>query len=672
MSANFTPTMGEFRDLKPFRFWCQKILPVVYDDSLSYYELLCKVVDFLNKTMEDVDTLQGDVTNLHTAYVALQGYVNNYFDNLDVQEEINTKLDQMAESGALTALLKPFIPDLVETWLDLHITPTTPLIDSSLSISGAGADAKVTGDEINALKALKSDLNNILYRNITEITEGLFEKGSLANGLPDTYKENQRARTTMYLFAQNDLQISVKKEQYNDAGVNVTFFDESGTVTTSTGWQLDVTIKKGQIFKVVLDINLIDTATNYTLSEIYNAFIFNYIKSPFKQYTHDDNKYLLFEHGGLSYGENDSYRAHARVRMCDKMICENDILIKYKAGSYVLVNYDSTGTYYDGWGWLQNDRIIPANTPFRIGVTLDPNSSSFSPLQTICDCIDLQIVDKNRYGINPNIIYQCRNVDDTAYPPYSKYYIKAAAENQYDRIRVNVRKTTDGIYVLIHDNIINNVAVMPDGSAIAETVQSDGHTLAQLNAYDWGLKYGKRYAGLTVPTLETACEYVAMYNLGLTIEISFADDDSDIENICNILNEYGVSEKCIVIDGSLFNTGYYNKLLKWVETCPFISPCIGGNKARLEQYITEINNLNTTKNNIYCGGIETWGTEEVTEETREFIINNGWLLYSSNAMNKNILFIQVGFNHGYTLIETNNIYMVKDTIREYANSLVDN
>jgi hypothetical protein len=38
-------TVPTFHELKPFRFWCQKALPLVYDDSLSYYELLCKVVD---------------------------------------------------------------------------------------------------------------------------------------------------------------------------------------------------------------------------------------------------------------------------------------------------------------------------------------------------------------------------------------------------------------------------------------------------------------------------------------------------------------------------------------------------------------------------------------------------------------------------------------------------
>lgn len=46
--------LREYSFGKPFRFWCQKVLPLVYDDSLSYYELLCKVVDYLNRTREDL------------------------------------------------------------------------------------------------------------------------------------------------------------------------------------------------------------------------------------------------------------------------------------------------------------------------------------------------------------------------------------------------------------------------------------------------------------------------------------------------------------------------------------------------------------------------------------------------------------------------------------------
>ena len=89
---------NNYVDLTPFRFWCQKVLPLVYDDELSYYELLCKVVDYLNKTMQDVSIL-------HDGFTTLKNFVDNYFDNLDVQNEINNKLDEMVISGELQKII---------------------------------------------------------------------------------------------------------------------------------------------------------------------------------------------------------------------------------------------------------------------------------------------------------------------------------------------------------------------------------------------------------------------------------------------------------------------------------------------------------------------------------------------------------------------------------------
>ena len=161
--ANFTPTMQGYTGQGSFRFWCQTVLPLVYDDSLSYYELLNKVVVYLNNVISDVstvetnvgeivssfDNLQGYVNNnynqLVDAYNTLEGYVNDYFTNLDVQEEINTKLDIMANDGSLSNLLSPLMPNLVTAWLNEHVTPTSPVIDNTLSIPGAGGDAQKTG-----------------------------------------------------------------------------------------------------------------------------------------------------------------------------------------------------------------------------------------------------------------------------------------------------------------------------------------------------------------------------------------------------------------------------------------------------------------------------------------------------------------------------------------------
>ena len=44
-------------DMKKLRFWCQKVLPLSYDNSLSYYEFLCKVVTYLNHVIEDINSV---------------------------------------------------------------------------------------------------------------------------------------------------------------------------------------------------------------------------------------------------------------------------------------------------------------------------------------------------------------------------------------------------------------------------------------------------------------------------------------------------------------------------------------------------------------------------------------------------------------------------------------
>ena len=97
--------MNNFNSMKPFRFWCQKVLPLVYDDSLSYYELLCKVVDYINNIIKNENELNESIISLYNLFEELKKYVDNYFNNLDITDEINKKLDELAEDGTLANLL---------------------------------------------------------------------------------------------------------------------------------------------------------------------------------------------------------------------------------------------------------------------------------------------------------------------------------------------------------------------------------------------------------------------------------------------------------------------------------------------------------------------------------------------------------------------------------------
>ena len=195
---NYTPDMKNYQQ-GAFRFWCQTVMPLAYDDSLSYYELLNKIVNYLNSAIQDIRSTTSENTNsllgaysnleeyvstktqeLTNAYNELEEYISVYFDQLDVQQEINTKLDQMAASGYFNNIITPLIPSAVTAWLDLNVTPISQavVIDDSLSISGACADAKTTGTYIRTIQHI---LNYLGITGNVAWEEGML---SLTTGQP--------------------------------------------------------------------------------------------------------------------------------------------------------------------------------------------------------------------------------------------------------------------------------------------------------------------------------------------------------------------------------------------------------------------------------------------------------------------------------------------------------
>ena len=83
--------------MNDFRFWCYKVLPLVYDDSLSYYETLCKFIEYLNGLGEDVKEVVKEMQDL-------KDYVDNFIDTLDIESVVETKLNEMLENGDFDAI----------------------------------------------------------------------------------------------------------------------------------------------------------------------------------------------------------------------------------------------------------------------------------------------------------------------------------------------------------------------------------------------------------------------------------------------------------------------------------------------------------------------------------------------------------------------------------------
>lgn len=80
--------------LKNFKFWCYKILPLVYDDSLSYYEVLCKVVNYINQLIEQDKVFADELDSLKKALTEVEEWIDN-FDSTNLENIIARYLAKM-------------------------------------------------------------------------------------------------------------------------------------------------------------------------------------------------------------------------------------------------------------------------------------------------------------------------------------------------------------------------------------------------------------------------------------------------------------------------------------------------------------------------------------------------------------------------------------------------
>lgn len=98
----------DYKKLRPFcRFVLENFPFIEYDfDALTPWKMWCALGNQINKIINSQNDLGEEVENLSNAFISLQEYIENYFENLDVQDEIDNKLDEMAENGELANIIE--------------------------------------------------------------------------------------------------------------------------------------------------------------------------------------------------------------------------------------------------------------------------------------------------------------------------------------------------------------------------------------------------------------------------------------------------------------------------------------------------------------------------------------------------------------------------------------
>lgn len=148
MEKDINPiTNFKYKRLSPFKWFVLESFPFIEEDfdALTEYELYCKIVEYLNKVIASNNLLGEQVETVTNAVIDLENYVNNYFNNLDVQEEINNKLNEMAEDGTLSEIINQEIfgqinADIAQLQKDVNNKNTIFIGDSYGAVENSWID----------------------------------------------------------------------------------------------------------------------------------------------------------------------------------------------------------------------------------------------------------------------------------------------------------------------------------------------------------------------------------------------------------------------------------------------------------------------------------------------------------------------------------------------------
>ena len=193
--------MIKLNNLNPFGRLCISLgmLPSSYKESLTYEEQLLWMFNYLENTLIPKINEQVEAINSQTDYInnavetqnehideaiasqnaeiqeqyetltglfnQLKDYVDNYFENLDVQDEINNKLDEMVEDGTFDVIFA----QINEKIGDLSSLTTTDKSSIVAGVNEIKSEADTNASAIGTLSNLTTDSKTNLVSAINEI-----------------------------------------------------------------------------------------------------------------------------------------------------------------------------------------------------------------------------------------------------------------------------------------------------------------------------------------------------------------------------------------------------------------------------------------------------------------------------------------------------------------------
>lgn len=116
------------------------------------------------------------------------------------------------------------------------------------------------------------------------------------------------------------------------------------------------------------------------------------------------------------------------------------------------------------------------------------------------------------------MLYQAHKGVSTENPENTMPAFRAAVEQGYDLIELDVSPTKDLRFVLLHDKLLNRTARLPDGSVLTEEIPITEITYRQALEYDFGLCFSEKFRGTKIALFDEVLAFAEEKGILLKID----------------------------------------------------------------------------------------------------------------------------------------------------------
>lgn len=415
--------------------------------------------------------------------------VRDSLDKADTALQQNQKgvaggVAELDANGKVPVAQCPIEEDVTQAttdWLDEHIAQETGyVLDNTLTVSGAAADAKKTGDELSDLKSAITDVENDIYIFGPNIFNGVFENATinssgefvpLSSGVTNVATEaySKIDPSCEYTFSCVPTPKNVNLYIYEyDSNKQYTSVISSSNIASADGSRKSVTVRTSvngsylrfrayregdvisNIIPIYCQLEKGDTATNYhepgyKESKIENIEIklenadlqiqsINIFGAEWSNGTINSSGVYVDIESGKNNAATKKYTEIKSTALCT-FSCE---AYQYPIAGYI-IEYDSTKGFIKS-----NVFTIASNTPERFAYTFTTNENTkYIRMMTYRENADWNFITP----IDPMIVYG----ESIEFVPYGDIYSIPALIKKVDNI-------TDGYLGSYYDGYIQKKA----------------------------------------------------------------------------------------------------------------------------------------------------------------------------------------------------------------------